>query len=628
MQPYTRLKRKLASGWNTWNVRSVLSHVWLGAAVDDDAPIADAEPGGGFAINFGLLSSHDGQYLKEALPGREDLRLGAHATDGSYSDLTLRWNGAEVRIESARDGRDIVFLIVPGPSTVRQPTLIVEGGMLWNRPGCVQRMSDTLVAHAGDETINVFRTSGGALAEKANVPAQAAYLALPLADEIGLSTGRRRTINEIKAAIITRRAEQHRRRSLFGRMGDVYDAVQSVVAWNTIYDPEADRVITPPSRLKSVAAGGWELGGQESFFAALLASVDSKELAYSNLIEIMRQFVWECDPTGNSSASFHLGFVPAESAAFGYTSRDRSTPPVGSFALLDLLHRFGDEWLAQEVFDDLLAWNRWWADRRDNNGLLAWGSQAYEPILGAKAETEGVGTLAGAAAESGLAASPMYDDVVFDKKKRLMEFGDIGLNALYIWDCDCLSEIARLIERPAEAAELRARADRYRGHFHRFWSEDDSFYYNRRIDTNQLDRHASPTSFYALLARTASKEQARQIVDEHLLNAGEFWGDWALPTVSRADPSFHDNTPNRGRVDARVNFLVYMGLGHYDLPDARKELALRSEKLLLREWRSHRHVHRDYSAKTGDGCDLHGGDPFDTVGALLGLISLIETGPA
>jgi hypothetical protein len=54
MTPYDELKQRLAHGWNTWNTRSVLSHVLLPS---------------GFALNLCLKEYADGQYLKEALIG-------------------------------------------------------------------------------------------------------------------------------------------------------------------------------------------------------------------------------------------------------------------------------------------------------------------------------------------------------------------------------------------------------------------------------------------------------------------------------------------------------------------------------------------------------------------------------
>jgi putative isomerase len=52
---YQSLQRRLASGWNTWNTRSVLSHVRL--------------PDGA-AINLGIKEYASGFHLREALIGR------------------------------------------------------------------------------------------------------------------------------------------------------------------------------------------------------------------------------------------------------------------------------------------------------------------------------------------------------------------------------------------------------------------------------------------------------------------------------------------------------------------------------------------------------------------------------
>ncbi|HEY3328522.1 MAG TPA: trehalase family glycosidase [Capsulimonadaceae bacterium] len=624
MEQYSQLKRRLGSGWNTWNVRSVLSHVWLGDKPDEESETTgDNDSRGGFALNLALFSYADGSYLKETLIGRETVRPGAHATDGSYTDLTLSWKGSDLRVESAHDGKDLVVLITPTKNPIKPPALVIEAGLLWNRAGCVRRVGDTLVGHVGEETVSAYIT--GEPVEEYNIPAQAAYLAVPLTEEIGLSTGRRRSISEIQAAIITRRAEQHRRRSAFGRHGDAYDAIQSCLAWDTIYEPSRDRVISPVSRTWSVREGGWVLFCWDTFFAGLLASIDSKDLAYANAIEIVQQMIWEDVPTGDGTPPLKLGFVPNFSTAYGSASRDRSQPPVGSYVVLELFRKFGDKWLLELLFDDLLAWNRWWADKRDNGGLLSWGSQPYEPRVGNFWETEGVGNTYGAALESGLDNSPMYDDIPVNKTSHLLELADVGLTGLYIWDCDCLADIAKVLGR-REEGELRARADRYRGHCVRLWSEEDGFYYNRRTDTDKLSRRISPTNFYAMLGRVASPAQAERIVNEHLLNESEFWGEWVLPSISRDDPAYKDNTYWRGRIWAPMNFLVYVGLQHYDLPGIRRDFAAKSEALLLKEWRSHRHVHENYNAETGEGCDVHNSDPFYHWGGLLGMVALMEAG--
>ncbi len=44
------------------------------------------------------------------------------------------------------------------------------------------------------------------------------------------------------------------------------------------------------------------------------------------------------------------------------------------------------------------------------------------------------------------------------------------------------------------------------------------------------------------------------------------------------------------------------------------------------EWDEKRHVHENYSAITGEGCDVVNSDRFYHWGALLALIALIEEG--
>jgi hypothetical protein len=121
---YRGIQERLARGWNTWNTRSVLSHVLLPS---------------GFAINLAFKQHYwlDEKYLKEALIGRsgedaEKVRPELHAYDGSYTRLELEWEQLNVRVESATDGDDLVILLTPLSPAESPVKLIVEPGRLWN----------------------------------------------------------------------------------------------------------------------------------------------------------------------------------------------------------------------------------------------------------------------------------------------------------------------------------------------------------------------------------------------------------------------------------------------------------------------------------------------------------------
>ena len=129
--------------------------------------------------------------------------------------------------------------------------------------------------------------------------------------------------------------------------------------------------------------------------------------------------------------------MPNNSQASGRKSLDRSQPPVGSISVLGLYERYGERWLLEETFPALLKWNRWWHSARRHGALLCWGSNPFTPVVGDPRESNQQNTLLGAALESGLDNSPMYDadEVTFDPATHLMCLHDVGLNALYIADC-------------------------------------------------------------------------------------------------------------------------------------------------------------------------------------------------
>jgi hypothetical protein len=124
----------------------------------------------------------------------------------------------------------------------------------------------------------------------------------------------------------------------------------------------------------------------------------------------------------------------------------------------------------------------------------------------------------------------------------------------------------------------------------------------------------------------ATPEQAERMMKEHFFNPNEFFGDYMIPSIARNDQAFADNTYWRGRIWAPMNFLVYMGLRNYNLPEARKALVEKSTELLLKEWRQNRHVFENYNSVTGVGSDVRNSDAFYSWGGLLGFIPLMEKG--
>ncbi len=599
---YDALQKRLATGWNTWDVHSVATHVLLPA---------------GLAIRIGFhhkSTLYSEAFLSDALIGRqgqndEKIFPGPHAWDGSYTDLRLTWNGLDLRVQSAHSGADLVLLVTP-LSQVKTghppPTVIFSAAYLWNRPGTVIRADNKLEARGSSASLDIFATAPEA--PFSSIPVAAPYLAAELTGPVGLSTGSPRTLAQIRQAIDEQRAAYER--SLGQTSSATFDAIQSTLGWDTIYEPERARVISPVSRIWSVGWGGYVLFDWDTFFAATLAAIGNRDLAYANAIEILR----EVTPAG---------FVPNYARAGNWKSFDRSEPAVGAITVLGLYNKFHDRWLLQDTFAPLLTWNRWWQQHRRVGNYLAWGSDGDNPP--GNPDDDARGTRAGAILESGLDNSPMYDSAAFDEKKHLLQMADVGLISQYVADCDALAQIAAALNKPAEEKELRERANFYRASLASLWDEKTGMFLNKDLHTGEFSPRTSPTNFYPLLARAATPVQAQRMIRDHLLNPEEFGGKWVIPATPRNDPAFQDQNYWRGRIWGPMNFLVYLGLRNYDQPEARQELAQKSLELFQAEWTTNHHVHENYNSITGSGDDVSSSDRFYHWGALLALIDYMET---
>jgi putative isomerase len=604
---YRDLQKGLCRGWNTWNTTSVLSHAHLPE---------------GFAVTLGLKSSGAGPHYQrdffqanETIKRPEKIRLGPHAEDGSYTELTLEWqSGGWAKdtpnlylVQSATEGEELFVLVTVKERALRRAAhLIVEAGFLWNRPGTVARSGESLRAEGGGRVFEVRQT-----AKDAGDPfgtTNTAYLSAVLDGELAVYTGPRRTLDEVKAIVARRQQEHAARLAQWGAHTELFTAMQTILAWNLVYDPENDRAISPVSRLWNANWGGYVLFDWDTYFAAFMYSLYDGDLAIANAVEVTKGWT-------------RRGFVPNFASAYGLKSEDRSQPPVGSLMTLEIYKRHRKAWFLEEVYEELLSWNRWWPGARDCRGALCWGSDKEEVAL------DGSGhTWQAALYESGLDNSPMYDGVPFDGAKNLLDQQDVGLTALYVADCHALSEIADTLGRPADAAEIRARGEKYGAALRGLWDEKSGIYLNRRADTGESSPKLSPTSFYPLVAKVPTAAQARRMAREHYMNPSEFHGEWVIPSIARNVAGFEEQFYWRGRVWGPMNFLVYLGLRNYDLPEARADLARRSNALLLKSWRSDAAIYENYNAITGAGNDVTSSDAYYHWGALLGVLSLLEEG--
>ncbi len=611
---YRETQTRLARGWNTWDVNSVTTYVRLPD---------------GLAIHVGMkhnstLSGTD--FLANPLIGRltKDAEIvvpGPHAWDGSYTDVQITWRGDSWRVQSATERNDLVVLVTPLQSNAGStlpPTIVFSVNYLWNAFGSTAKHPGAIETRYRTTRDWVFCTceKAGDLGEDRNLelPVGGPHFAADFTAPVGVGTGRRRSLDEIEE-IVKRQGAAYRKSLSDPENGgsattaEIIGAIENTLGWDTIYDPEDRRVISPITRVWSVDWGGWVLADWDNFFAATLAGVGSRDLAYANAMELLREETAQ-------------GFVPNYARPDGWKSFDRSEPPVGAITVLGLYHKYRDRWFLEDTFEPMLKWNRWWGQHRDIQGYLTWGSD-WDNKPG-NLDDSSPGTWQGAIFESGLDNSPMYDGTTYNRETHLVEYADVGLMSLYVADCNALAEIADVLGKTDEARELRDRGARYAAKLKTMWNEQAGMFLNIDLHTGKVSRRLSPTNFYPMMARVATPEQAKVMVEKHLVNPNEFWGQWVIPSIERDDPAFKDQNYWRGRIWGPMNYLVYLGLANYDDVSVKREFARKSYDLFLKEWKEKGHVHENYNAITGEGDDVQSSDRFYHWGALLAYIEYLE----
>ena len=591
------LQKDILKGWNTWNNPNLLSFVKMPEGLSLRITYRNKK-GGPYWIDQAYIAGPKENFKEKIIPV-------AHAYDGSYIEMNLEWLGMKSNIKAAHDGDDIVILVSPDVISKKPNFLVLEAGILWNQSiGYVTKQTDHMEAYlAGGKVI--IRSTNQHI--NLDFPLPTAHLTFRSDCENAFYTGKERSLEEIKAIIDREKHQFESGKVKYNELAEAYEAMQSVLSWNLFYDAQNKRAITSVSRVWNENWGGYIIFDWDTYFAALMLSVDQKELAYSNAIAITNSIT-------------ERGFIPNVSASFGVNSFDRSQPPVGSMICKLIFDRYHDKWFLEEVYDNLLTWNRWWNKNRNNQGFLSWGSDPHPQGMD-HPNTKGAAML-----ESGLDNSPLFEEARFNTEGHTLELADAGLMGLYVTDCNYLSEMATILGKDADYKELKERSAQYGKKLMELWDDKGGIFRDKYTDSNEFSNHLAPTNFYPLIAGVATQEQAERMMREHFMNPDEFCGDWMIPSIARNDPAFKDNDYWRGRIWAPMNFLVYMGLRNYKLPEAKKILVDKSLELIMKEWRQNRHVFENYNSVTGFGSDVSRSDAFYSWGGLLGFIPLMDKG--
>jgi hypothetical protein len=533
-------------------------------------------------------------------------RFGEHATDGSSTDLTLRVLEGAYRVESAAAADALRIRVTPVRPLPGVYAAVEVSGIWGSRPLIDYRGEDALIVRLPSGTFAI--RSHGHAAQPAWDPVIAAHLTVAVDGPVSFTVEGARGGEPADGALASARSSWNAVAiQADGDLEDGLAAMRRSLLWNMVYEPRSRRVVTPVSRNWCLRRDGLKFGhyvvfGWDTFFAALQFGLLGPELAYAAFFSILEEHTDD-------------GMVP-NCGAGSWCSRDRSEPQVGSLCAWKLYQQFKDRWFLEECFERLLAWNRWRFRERDldGDGLLEIASTPDRRDRNDALVTPRQSAMY----ESGLDNSPMWDRAVFNPRLGCLELAYVGLNAEMAADCEALAKIANILGRRAERIELlNARERLGRLVNERLWDEGRGTWLNRHW-SGRLDPVLAPMHFFPILAGIAPGDRAQRFIDGHLLNEGELWGEYVIPTVSRSEASFQDQDYWRGRIWAPTNFMVGEGLVRCGRFDAWHELVARGLKLLLKAWREQGVVGENYNAITGEaGKPGTHSDPFYHWGALL-----------
>ena len=412
---------------------------------------------------------------------------------------------------------------------------------------------------------------------------------------------------------------QNKRVKVTGLNQGVAEAITNNLFWMMLYQPDLHRLYSPAGRrwLFPRSDSGidyWTIFEWDSFFNALEASVESQTYA----TEIIRAVLDTQYPNGN---------IPNWRGHFGGTP-DRSQPPVGSYVVLKLFERFGNQDLLRTAYPVLRKWHGFWKSkrpggtaRRDGNGdgLLEWGSD--KELLGDKVPPweEGASGAQRAKWESGQDDLPNWDDVPYSEEAGTLTLNCVDLNSLYALDSWCLAQMANILNLRQEHEGYLEEYERMKALINKvLWNEREQFYFDRYWD-GRFSTHKAASNFYPLLARIPEEKRAMQML-KHLLNPKEFWGEYVIPSISRDDPAFKDQQYWRGTIWPPTNYLVYQGLEANGFDTVASEFARKSAGLFLRSWQNFQICPENFDSRTGEA----GGQRHQSWGPLFALIGLEE----
>ena len=307
-------------------------------------------------------------------------------------------------------------------------------------------------------------------------------------------------------------------------------------------------------------------------FSAALAKFDP-ELAKDN---IRAMFDYQ-QPDGMIIDCIYTD--PAENNA-----RD-SKPPLVSWAVDEIFTHTNDTAFISEMYPQLMAYYKWWYNKRDHNrnGMCEYGSTD--------------GTLVAAAWESGMDNAIRFDDAKMLKNNGAedawsMDQESVDLNAYLALECKLLKKFASILGVTFDGPDYSSQVADY------FFDKEKGFFFDRRLKDGSFIQEPGCEAYTPLWTEVATADQVKAMLPL-LTDTAKFSTYIPFPTVAADNPKYNPRGYWRGPIWLDQTYFAIRGLRNYGYNKMADEYTLQVFDRLqgLKEGAP---IHENYGTHTGE----------------------------
>ncbi|MDD2284030.1 MAG: trehalase family glycosidase [Paludibacter sp.] len=270
---------------------------------------------------------------------------------------------------------------------------------------------------------------------------------------------------------------------------------------------------------------------------------------------------------------------PAENNA-----RD-SKPPLVSWAVDEIFTHTNDTSFLKEMYPQLMAYYKWWYNKRDHNknGMCEYGSTD--------------GTLEAAAWESGMDNAIRFDNTRMVRNNDegnawSMNQESVDLNAYLALECRLLKRFAGILGVAFDAPDYSSYVADY------FFDKEKGFFFDRRLTDGSFVEEYGCEAYTPLWTNVAHPEQVEKMLTV-LLDTTKFSTYIPFPTIAADNPKYNPRGYWRGPIWLDQTYFAIRGLRNYGYTKLADEYTLQVFDR-LQGLQEDAPIHENYGTHTGE----------------------------